>query len=113
MGQEEDAKIKQARIGEVAQGMLDGSVHYLEGAIELASLRHDIGAYENDPDFFAFVAILSEVDSLPIGGPPHCWTKEDKLRYETEIQHSVAWAKEFSLMQCESLAERFGKANRR
>ena len=109
MAQEGSVKIKQAKIGEVAQGMLDGSLHYLKGAVELAALRHDIGAYENDPDFFAFVAILSEVDSLPIDGSPHSWTKEDMLRYKAEIQDSVEWAKEFSLAQCQSLAERFGK----
>ena len=100
-------KQNQLRIGEVARGMLDGSVHYLEGSIELAELRHKIGAYENDPDFFAFVAILSEIDTLPIGLSPQEWSAEMLEQHKTEIQQSIEWAKEFSLTQCQSLADRF------
>ena len=98
---------KKARIGEVALGMLDGSVHYLKGSIELESLRHEIGAYANDPDFIVFVAILSEIDSLPFESPRQEWSAEELARYEPEIKQSIDWAKEISLVQCESLAERF------
>ena len=107
MSNEEYVKKKQDRIGEVALGMLDGSVHYLKGSIELASLRHEIGAYENDPDFFVFVAILSEIDSLPLESPRQEWSVEEIARHEPEIMKSIEWAKEISLPQCKSLAERF------
>ena len=107
MSNEEYIKKKQARIGEVALGMLDGSVHYLEGSIELASLRHEIGAYENDPDFIVFVAILLEIDSLPMEAPRQKWSAEALARHEPEIKKSIEWAKEISLPQCQSLVERF------
>ena len=83
------------RIGVVAKGMLDGSIDYIEGAVELESLRHKIDAYNNDLDFLAFITIASEVDLDSLEGN------------ETEIQKTIAWAKDFSLIQCESLAQRF------
>ena len=107
MNNKEQVKKMQARIGEIATGMLDGSVHYLEGSIELASLRHEIGAYENDPDFIVFVAILSEIDSLPLGRSRTDWSAEALAPHEQEFKSSIEWAKEISLPQCKSLAERF------
>ena len=107
MNHEEYVDTKRMKIGAVARGMLDGSVHYLEGAIELASLRHDVGAYENDPDFIAFVAVLSRVDGLPIGESRQQWSKESLVHFEPEIQKAIEWAKEFSLSQCKALAERY------
>jgi len=50
------------RAAEVASGMLNGSVHYLEGAIELSSLRFEVGLPEDDQDFLAFTGVSSEVD---------------------------------------------------
>lgn len=107
MRNEDHVKKMQERIGEVASGMLDGSVHYLEGSIELASLRHEIGAYENDPDFIVFVAILSEIDSLPQGRSRNDWSAEALAQHERKIKKSIEWAKKVSLSQCRSLAERF------
>lgn len=97
----------QTRIDEVASGMLDGSVNYLKGAIELASIREEIGAYENAPDFIVFVAILSEIDCLPLGTPRDEWSAEEFDRHEQEIKKFIEWAKAISLSQCKSLAERF------
>ena len=110
MSNNEHVKKMQARIGEVAWGMLDGSVHYLEGSIELASLRHEIGAYENDPDFIVFVAILSEIDNLPLGRSRTDWSAQALAPHGREFKKSIEWAKEISLPQCRSLAERFSKA---
>ena len=107
MNNEEPANAKRIRVGEVARGMLDGSIHYLEGAIELASLRHDVEAYENDPDFIAFVAVLSRIDRLPIDDSLQQWSEEYLLVHKQEIQKAIKWAKEFSLAQCQSLAERY------
>lgn len=91
----------------MALGMLDGTIPYLEGAIELSSLRFELGVSEDDQDFLAFAAVASEVDHLPIGTPRQYWSKEALIRHEPEIQKSVVWAKEFSLSQCKSLSERF------
>jgi hypothetical protein len=108
MNQVVDANQMRSRIGQIARGMLDGSVQYLEGSIELASLRHDVGAYENDPDFMPFVAVLSRIDSLEIDTSRQQWSKGVTPGDELEIQKAVEWAKEFSLSQCKSLAKRFG-----
>ncbi len=107
MSHEEYVEKKRKRVSELAQGMLDGSIHYLEGAIELSSLRFEVEVAEGDQDFIAFVAISSEIDHLPIGAPRQHWSTEALERHEPEIQESITWAKEFSLNQCKSLAERF------
>jgi len=92
---------------EVASGMLDGSIHYLEGAIELSSLRFEVGLPEDDNDFLAFTGVASEVDHLPIGAPRQYWSQEALDRHEPEIQQSIKWAKEVSLAECKSIVARF------
>lgn len=107
MSHEEYVEKKRARVHELASGMLDGTIHYLEGAIELSSLRFEVEVSEDDQDFIAFTAVASEIDHLPIGAPRQYWSKEALERHEPEIQESIKWAKEFSLPQCKSLSERF------
>ena len=107
MSHEEYVEKKRQRASEVASGMLDGSVHYLEGAIELSSLRFEVGLPEDDQDFLAFTGVSSEVDHLPIGAPRQHWSKEALDRHEPEIQKSIKWAKEISLSECKSIVERF------
>lgn len=107
MSHEEYVEKKRERVHELASGMLDGSVHYLEGAIELSSLRFEVEVSEDDQDFMAFTAVASEIDHLPIGAPRQYWSKVALKRHEPEIQEAIKWAKEFSLPQCRSLSERF------
>lgn len=83
MSHEEYIQKQRNRAVAVARGMLDGSIHYLEGAVELSSLRFEIGLPENDSNFLAFTAVVSE------------------------IEQSMNWAKEFSLSNCKSIIERF------
>ena len=94
-------------IGRVARAMLNDSIPYLEGAIALESLRHDIGAYENDPDFMPFVAIMSDIDQLPCDTEAEHWFSAAMQTCRSEVEESVKWAKEISLVQCESLAQRY------
>ena len=107
MTHEEYVQKNRGRVGQLAQGMIDGSIHYLEGSIELSSLLYEVDVPENDEDFSAFIGIASEIDHLPIGPPRQYWSKKALARHEPEIQKSIEWAKEFSLSQCKSLAERF------
>lgn len=107
MNHEEYVEKKRKRVYELAKGMLDGTVHYLEGAIELSSLRHEVEVAEDDQDFIAFTAVASEIDHLPIGVQRQYWSKEALERHEPEILESIKWAKDFSLNQCKSLMERF------
>jgi hypothetical protein len=109
MSHEEYVEKKRRRVAELASGMLDDSINYLEGAIELSSLLFEVEVAEDDQDFIAFVAVASEIDNLPIGAVRQYWSKEALERHEPEIQNLIKWAKEFSLSQCKSLSERFSK----
>lgn len=107
MTQEEYIQKQRKCAAEIARGMLDGSIHYLEGSIELSSLRFEVGLPENDKDFLAFTGVASAVDHLPIGEQRQYWSQEALDRHEAEIQQSIEWAKEVSLSECKSIIERF------
>lgn len=107
MSHEEYTDKKRKRAAEVASGMIDGSIHYLEGAIELASLRFQVGLPEDDKDFLAFTGVASEIDHLPIGAPRQHWSKEALDLHEPEVQQSIKLAKEVSLSECKSIVVRF------
>ena len=107
MSHEEYIQKQRNRAVVIAHGMLDGSIHYLEGAVELSSLRFEIGLPEHDPDFLAFTAVASEIDHLPLGKARQYWSQEALNKHELEIEQSINWAKEFSLSNCKSIIERF------
>jgi len=107
MSIDENIEKQRKRAASVARGMLDGSIHYLEGAIELSSLRLMVGLPEDDKDFMAFVLVSSETDHLPIGAPRLHWSQEALDRLEPEVQQSIKWAKEITLAECKSIMERF------
>ncbi len=104
---EEYVEKMRRRTAAIASGMIDGSVHYLEGAIELASLKFEVEVPENDKDFLAFTGVSSETDSLPLGSAREHWSKEALERHEPEIQNAIKWAKEVSLIECKSIVQRF------
>ena len=108
MTHKEYVEKQRKKAAELARGMLDGSVHYLEGAIALSSLRSEVDVAEDDEDFMAFELIASETDHLPVGASRQYWSKETLARHEPAIQKSIEWAKGFSLPHCQSLAGRFG-----
>ena len=91
----------------VAEGMLNGTINYLEGAIELSSLRFKVDIPEDDKDFLVFSGIASDIDHLPIGNQRQNWSNEALERHESELKEATNWAKEISLAQCKSLFERF------
>lgn len=99
--------VQRKRSGEIARGMLDGSIQYLEGAVELASLAFEVGLPEDDEDFVKFIGVSSEVDHLPVGEQRQYWSREALVRHEPEILQMTDWAKKFSLAACRSIAERF------
>ncbi|WP_237567850.1 DUF2489 domain-containing protein [Microbulbifer hydrolyticus] len=107
MSHEEYIEKQRKRAAEVASGMLDGSIHYLEGAIELSSLRFEVGLPDDDRDFLAFAGVSSEIDHLPIGAPRQYWSKDALERHELEIQQTIKWAMEVSLSECKSIVARF------
>lgn len=102
----------QKKIADIAGEMLNGAIPYLQGAIQLEALRHRVGAYENDPDFMPFVAILSEIHSLPFDAFSIPWREQDIKKYSEEIAASTEWAKEISSAQCQSLLRRYSPENK-
>jgi len=104
MSNEEYVEKQRKRAVKVASGMLDGSIHYLEGAIELSSLRFEVSLPENDKDFLAFTGVISGIDHLPIGAPRQYWSLGALYLHEPEIQQ---WAKDVSLSECKSILARF------
>ena len=92
---------------EIAEGMIDGSVHYLEGSIKLSSLSVEICIPEFDEDFIPFIGIASEIDHLPIGPSRKYWAKSALEKHEPEIKKLVKWAKETSINECNSIVTRF------
>src|SRR5690606_11217927 len=88
MSHEQYIERQRKRAAEVAGGMLDGSIHYLEGAIELSSLRLQVGLPEDDKDFLVFTMVASEIDNLPTGAPRQFWSQEALERHEPEIRES-------------------------
>jgi hypothetical protein len=85
------------RVADVAHGMLSGEVSFLEGATELASLRHQINTQDNDPDFRVFEAIVSVTGAKRLGittVPP----LDDA---------SFVWDKMIGITACQSLVKRF------
>ncbi len=107
MSHEEYIEMNRNRVGELSRGMLEGTVDYLEGSIELASLRFEIDVPEDDKDLLIFSGISSEIDHLPIGKVREQWSKQALERLQPEIKKSTEWAKEISSTQCRSLSERF------
>lgn len=107
LSREEYIKSKRQRAATVASLMIDGSMSYLEGAIELASLRFEVDLVEDDKDFLAFTGVSSEIDHLPIGEYRKNWSIEALEWHELEIEKSTTWAKEVSLSECKSILKRF------
>lgn len=106
MTHEEYVENQRRRVGNLAKNMLAGDIPYLEGAIEIATLCHEVDL-PGDADLERFVVVASEVDELPLGLPRQNWSKEVLKRHETALQEATNWAKETSLTQCKSLADRF------
>lgn len=102
-----ESNLAERRLGALTRKMLEGKVHYLEGAQEVIKLRNQIGAYANDPDFMPFVAILAEIKTLPCETHVTGWSKAASKEETLEIEKSLIWAKSFSLAQCQSLVERY------
>lgn len=101
---------KQASIDRLVlltQSMLDGSTNYLEGCMELVQLREALGAYENDPMFFAFAAVQQEIASIPVDSDIPGWSELALMECKEEYEASEAWVREHTQEQCRALLMRF------
>lgn len=91
----------------LAREMLDGKIPFLEGAIELSSLRFEAEVDVHDQDFMVFVVIDTETDSLPIGKSREHWSVDALERHKPDIEKATEWAKQIGVPACESLIRRF------
>ena len=65
------------KMAEIAQGILDGGISIIAGALEIHALFcGHIGIDKQDPDPNTFVAIDSETNDLPIGDVRQYWAPD-------------------------------------
>lgn len=95
------------RVVDISTRMLNGSLPFLDGALELASLHHDAAVDERDRDFLIFAGIASEVDDLPIGRARQFWITEALIAHQSKIDAATEWAERIGRAACVSLIDRF------
>src|SRR5664279_2506097 len=93
---EEYVALQRSRVAALARDILTGNVDVLEAAHEIAHLRWEIEAPDNDAALDLFVGIESETDALPIGEERQHWSSEALARLEPDLQRARAWAQEIS-----------------
>jgi hypothetical protein len=100
--------MERRRLVEVAHAMLDGKLSFPEGAVRLHAIKNRlIGIAERDPDFGAFLLIMSETDHLPHEAQRPLWASEALARLEPEFKRTEEWARSFAPQACRNLIARF------
>jgi len=107
MSHEEFVLSQQKLIGAFANKMLNGSIDYLEGAMEIAKLI-SLAELDKDENTQVFRLIDSETDSLPIGKYRKNWSAEALDKHGDELRSAQKWAQEISLNECKYLSEKYG-----
>ncbi|ASW03548.1 hypothetical protein [Paraburkholderia aromaticivorans] len=100
--------MERRRLVEVTHAMLDGKLSFLEGAVQVHAIKNRlIGIAERDPDFGAFLLIMSETDHLPLEAQRPLWAPEALARLEPELKRTEEWARSFAPQACRNLIARF------
>jgi hypothetical protein len=95
----------------LAQDMLDGRLSYLEGAVQVLSIRSQLADIPSrDADFDVFLVIQSETDHLPRTDQRSLWSPEALEGIERELASAEEWAASFASQACRNLIDRFGEA---
>ncbi len=92
------------RVVALARSMLAGELSFMEGAVEVASLRTRIGG---DDDFDAFVVISSETYHLPLLAQRHLWSERALTALAPDFERVQQWATGFAPQACMNLIKRF------
>lgn len=104
----ESEAIARHRLVELAQAMLNGAESFFEGAVQVLTLKNQLGGIgDRDADFDVFVAIVSETDHLPLKQQQSFWSMEDLKRLEPEFNRTEEWASSFAPSACKNLIVRF------
>lgn len=110
MSVEREAEQARVKMAETAQAMLNGTLSFIEGARQIASLREQAKLNRFDPDIIPFVAIDSETDALPFGPIRRLWAPDALAKLQPEIDAAETWAKDNGAEHCQTLIGRFKPA---
>ena len=92
----------------LAQSMIEGKLSFLDASIAIHGLRSQIGGIkEQDQDFNAFTAIISETDHLPSKEQRGAWNSQSLADLASEFKQKEEWARSISLEACRNLIKRF------
>lgn len=81
----------------LANSMLDGNLSFVEGAVQVAALKWQVGGIAaDDADFNVFVGIASETDHLPLKQQRPLWLPEALECLAPEFQRMEEWARSFA-----------------
>lgn len=101
--------VARRHVVDVAEAVLNGDLPLLEGAVQLAALKWEIGGIApDDSDFNVFVGIASETEPLPLQAQRTFWDSEALARLEPEFTRAEEWVSAFALPACRNLLARFG-----
>jgi hypothetical protein len=92
----------------LAKDMLAGRLSYFEGAVQVWALQSKVGGLgDHDPDFVAFLAIVSDTDHLPLHAQRPRWAPSALERLAPEFKDVEEWVSTFAPDACKSIIARF------
>lgn len=94
-----------APIAEIAQGMLDGRISYIEGSRRICGLLDGARLDRFESPVVKFVAIDSETDGVPIGEVRANWHPDAKIRFAHEWANAEQYAKTVAEAACRQAIE--------
>lgn len=106
----EEQTIARRRAADLAVKILSNEVDVLEAAIEMNGLSSQANVDDRDSDFNAFMVVVSETDTLPIGAERTNWAPEALVRKEPELKRARAWARTTVELACTNLIKRFANS---
>lgn len=98
---------KRIELVRVADEMLKGQMHLIEGVRRICGLRHQIGDADN-PVFMPIRAIDSETDHMPLGQMRDGCETGYLQRIDSEMKAYLDQAKDDILSACREIVRMFG-----
>lgn len=112
MKNEEYSVFIRGKIVAICEAILNEEMGVIAGSRILCGLEHEfhqreVGWFQNDDDFIAFIAINSQTDHLPVDCERKNWSDEALKRKDEEIAKAEALHQEDAFEACRKLIERF------
>lgn len=97
-------KQEQARLEllEVANSMLGGKIHLIEGCRKICSLRHKVGDADNQI-FIPIRGVESETDHYPLGDARKICDQDYLKKIDAEMEQYIAEVKNTILQSCKEI----------